>query len=89
MIEVEDLLPEVEILQHTRAALAGPERVLVVGDHRALLGRQPRRALGRDLVGLAAVAALHPLVTVLYRLAVGLLVVGHEPSPGCVVPAGG
>ena len=40
VVEVEDLLPEVEVLEQRRAALAGLERVLVVGDRHALLGRQ-------------------------------------------------
>jgi len=39
MIEVEDLLAKMEVLQHTRAAPStSPQRVLIVGDHDALLG---------------------------------------------------
>jgi hypothetical protein len=53
MIEVEDLLPEMEVLQHVRPALAGPQGVLVVGDHDALLGGQPGRVAGCHLMGLA------------------------------------
>ena len=41
MVEVEDLLPEMEILQHARPALPCPQGVLVIGDHDALLGGQP------------------------------------------------
>ena len=40
VVEVEDLLPEVEVLEQRRAALAGPQRVLVVGDGHPLLRRQ-------------------------------------------------
>ena len=41
VVEVEDLLAEVEVLEQRRAALADPQRVLVVGDRNALLGGQP------------------------------------------------
>jgi hypothetical protein len=54
-----------EILQHTRAALPGPQRVLVVGDHDALLGGQPGRVPRRYLVNLAADAAFDLLTTIL------------------------
>ena len=42
VVEVEDLLPEVEVLEQRRTALAGSQRVLVIGDRHALLGGQPR-----------------------------------------------
>ena len=57
VVEVEDLLAEVEVLEQRRAALADPQRVLVVGDRHALLRRQPGAAAAvRRLVELAAVA---------------------------------
>ena len=58
VVEVEDLLAEVEVLEQRRTPLAGPQRVLVVGDRDALLRRQPRSCAGRDLVGLAARSGL-------------------------------
>ena len=54
VVEVEDLLPEVEVLEQRRPTLADPQRVLVVGDRNALLRRQARSPPGGDLVGLAA-----------------------------------
>ena len=82
MVEVEDLLAEMEVLQHTRAALASPQSVLVVGDHDALLGRQPGRVPRHHLVNLAAGAALDPLIAILRPLVVGagLFPARHEPS---------
>ena len=80
VIEVEDLLPEVEVLQRAGTAFPGPQRVLVVGDDSALPGGQPRRAVRRDLVRLAARAALDPLIAVLHRLAVVLVVAGSHRS---------
>jgi hypothetical protein len=81
VIEVEDFLPEVGILQDAGAALPGPQRVLIVGNDRALLGGQPRATAGRDLVRLAAVTALDPLVAVLHHRAAALVVAGcHRPS---------
>ena len=54
VVEVEDLLPEVEVLEQGWSAAAQPERVLVIGDGHTLLRRQTALiALGR-LVGLAA-----------------------------------
>ena len=38
MVEVEDLLPEVEVLQQTSGRERRPERVLIVGDGHPLLG---------------------------------------------------
>ena len=52
VVEVEDLLPEVEVLEQRRAALAGAQRVLVVGDRHALLRREA--GTRGDLMGLAA-----------------------------------
>jgi hypothetical protein len=52
VVEVEDLLAEVEVLERRRAPIADPQRVLVVGDRYALLGRQGRAA-ARRLVGLS------------------------------------
>ncbi len=41
VIEVEDLLPKVEVLQQGRPALADAQGVLIVCDRSALLGREP------------------------------------------------
>ena len=60
VVEMEDLLPEVEVLQERGAAGAGLERVLVVGDRDALLGGQHRHLAAGRLVGLAALAHRHP-----------------------------
>ena len=46
VVEVEDLLPEVEVLQRRRAAGADAQGVLVVGDRGTLLCRQPSPAVG-------------------------------------------
>ena len=54
VVEVEDLLPEVEVLEQRRAPLADPQRVLVVGDRDALLGGQRGPSAVGGLVGLAA-----------------------------------
>ena len=91
MVEVEDLLAEMEVLQHTRAALASPQSVLVVGDHDALLGRQLGRVPRHYLVNLAAGAALDPLIAILRPLVVGagLFPARHEPSSGLSVPRRG
>jgi hypothetical protein len=58
VVEVEDLLPEVEVLQQRRPPRADPQRVLVIGDRRALLGGQHRIAFSGDLVQLSAFADL-------------------------------
>ena len=58
VVEVEDLLAEVEVVEQRRAALAGAQRVLVVGDRDALLGGQRHAGAGGRLVGLAAGADL-------------------------------
>ena len=47
VVEVEDLLPEVEVLERRRAPRADAQGVLVVGDGDALLGRQPCAAVCR------------------------------------------
>ena len=64
MIEMEDFLPEVEVFQRARAALADPQRVLVVRDHHALLRCQGRAAIPGLLMGLPAAAPPHPLIPV-------------------------
>ena len=46
VVEVEDLLPEVEVLQRRRAPGADAQGVLVVGDGGTLLCRQPSPAIG-------------------------------------------
>ena len=55
VIEVRDLFAQDEIFEQRRAARAGLQRVLVVGDRDALVGRQHRVLLVGGLVGLAAV----------------------------------
>jgi hypothetical protein len=44
MVEVGDLLAEVEVLEQRRPSGSGFERVLIIVDRDALVGRQPRRA---------------------------------------------
>jgi hypothetical protein len=58
VVEVEDLLPQVEVLQQRRAAVPGPQRVLVVADHHALLGGQPGPPVAGGLVRLGRAARL-------------------------------
>ena len=53
VVEVEDLLAEVEVLEQRRAALAHPQRVLIVSDRDPLLRRQPHTVADR-LVSFAA-----------------------------------
>ena len=77
VVEVEDLLAEVEVFQERRAADAGLERVLVVGDRDALLGGQDRMALGGDLVGLAPRAGRHILGAIACGLASVVFRLGH------------
>ena len=55
VVEVEDLLAEVEVLECRRASLPHTERVLVVCDRHALLGRQSIADPSRDLMGFAAI----------------------------------
>lgn len=62
VIEVEDLLAEVEIFDQRRAAFAGAQAVLVVGDGAALGGRQDGRVAFGDLVKFSTVAACRFLV---------------------------
>ena len=54
VVEMDDLLAEDEVLQQDRAARAGLQRVLVVGDRDALVGRQQRCFARRLLVHLLA-----------------------------------
>ncbi len=85
VVEVEDLLAEMEVLQRGGPALADPQGVLIVGDHRALLRGQARAPLAGDLVGLAAVASLDALLAVVDGLPLVLFVVRRHlslpPSP--------
>ena len=53
VVEVEDLLPEVGVLEERRARLADAQRVLIVADGNALLRGQRRAAVAGQLVGLA------------------------------------
>ena len=57
VVEMEDLLAEMEIFERGRPAPADAQRILVVGDRRALLRRQDRDIAARDLMRLAAFAA--------------------------------
>ena len=52
VVEVEDLLPEVHVLQEPGPALTHPERVLVVGDGEPLASRQDRSLVAGNLMGL-------------------------------------
>jgi hypothetical protein len=55
VIEVEDLLPKMEVLQQSRPALAGSQRVLIIRNRGALLRRQPGHRIGRHLMRLATI----------------------------------
>ena len=72
VVEVEDLFAKGEVLEQRRPALAGAQRVLVVGNEDALRSGHRRTALARCLMGLAPVPrialALGGLVS---RLGVG------------------
>ena len=84
VVEVEDFLPEVEVLQRVRAALADPQCVLVVGDRHALLRGQHRPAVPGHLVRLAAPAAHDLLLAIGHRLpGVIPVAVRHLPVPPC------
>jgi hypothetical protein len=56
VLVVEELLAEMEVLQRCGAALTDPQRVLIVGDGRSLLGGQRRDSASSRLVQLAAAA---------------------------------
>jgi hypothetical protein len=62
VVEVEDLFPEMEVLERGRAAPAGLQGILVVGDRAALRGGQDRDRAGGGLVQLAAFTAAEFLV---------------------------
>ena len=87
VVEVEDLLPEVEVLQQRRAALADPQRVLVVGDRHALLRRQGRAAIPGLLMGLPAAAPPDPLIPV-HGLAELARITSHGKSHLLPPPSG-
>ena len=53
VVEVGDLLAQVEVLQQRRAALAGLQRVVGVGQPQPLRGGQVLARLGAGVVGLA------------------------------------
>ena len=75
MVEMGDLFAQDEVFEQRRAAGTALERVLVVGDAYALVGRQRLRARRGDLMGLAAVSNLgRPFC--LWGL--GRAVLGHE-----------
>jgi hypothetical protein len=57
VIEVEDLLPEVEVLERRRAPLTDAQGVLIVTYRNALLRSEYGAAGCGDLVGLTAVTA--------------------------------
>ncbi len=79
VIEMEDLLAEVKVFERGRAARADPQGVLIVADDHALLRRQARPTVAGDLMGLAAVAALHALIAK-FDLVRALAVSRHSPS---------
>ena len=56
MVEMRDLLAQDEIFEQARAALAALERILIVGDRRSLVGREPLVRTAGILVRLPAVA---------------------------------
>src|SRR6185503_11693688 len=62
VVEVEDLFPEVEVLERGRTAAAGLQGILVVGDRAALRRGQDRGRAGGGLVQLAAFTAAELLV---------------------------
>ena len=64
-----------------RAARADPQRVLVVGDDRALLGGQARPPVAGHLVRLAAVAALDAFLAEADGLARVLVLVSRHLFP--------
>src|ERR1022692_1217440 len=88
VVKVEYFFPQDKIFKQGRAARAGAQRVLVIGDANALIGRQVRvwfrvRSLFRDLlVGLAALTGRRLKVFVFCHAALLL----WEPL-GTVVPA--
>jgi len=57
MVEVEDLLPEVKVLQQRRSPRARTQRVLVIGYWRTLLRGQCRDVSFGNLMGLTAFAS--------------------------------
>ena len=75
VVEVRDLLAQDEILEQRRAARTARERILVVGDRRALVGRQ--RIVGRGR-GVMVLAACSDNVPGAGSLALGLF---HEQFP--------
>ena len=73
MVEMRDLLAQDEIFEQARAALAALERILVVGDRRSLVGREPLVRTAGILVRLPAVAHFCGRVGALPRFAGHLL----------------
>jgi hypothetical protein len=80
VVEVEDLLPEVEVLQRGGPSLADPQGVLVVSDRDTLLGRQPLIPGRHDLVGLTTCASVDRDVVDVDRLEFSF-VLGHGFAP--------
>src|SRR5262245_26910423 len=62
VVEMEDLFPEVEVFQQGRAAHAGLQRILVVGNRTALGGGHDRDGAAGGMVQLTARPAAQPLV---------------------------
>ena len=75
MVEMGDLLAQDEIFEQARAALAALERILIVGDRRSLVGRQPLLRTAGILVRLPAIARFRARVGAFPRLA------GHLQTP--------
>jgi hypothetical protein len=56
MVEMEDFLPKMEVVHQSRTTGAEFERILVVGNRRALLGCHGRPAIACRLVGFASLS---------------------------------
>ena len=76
MVEMGDLLAQDEIFEQARAALAALERILIVGDRRSLVRRQPLLRTAGILVRLPAIARFRARVGAFPRLA------GHLSNSG-------
>jgi hypothetical protein len=68
VVEVEELLPKVEVLQQAGAALTYAEGVLIIADHHPLLGRQRGTFSLSYLVRVPTCAAFDRLLAVLHVL---------------------
>jgi hypothetical protein len=69
MVEMGDLLAQDEIFEQARAPLAALERILIVGDRRSLVRRQPLLRTAGILVRLPAIPRFRARVGAFPRLA--------------------